>query len=99
MMEFTKEVHIRLYEAHNNRETVDQLIEICKAHRGEVPVIICISCTNGDIGFIRTHVSFSVDMSHEFLTKVKDLLGSDALHYKPDHAKIPEKKRRWVKKN
>ena len=99
MMEFTKEVHIRLYEAHNNRETVDQLVQICKAHRGEVPIIVCVSCTNGDIGFIKTHVSFSVDMSHEFLTKVKDLLGSNALHYKPDHAKIPEKKRRWVKKN
>ncbi len=98
MPEFTKEVHLRLYEAHNTTKCVDSLAQICQQHKGEVPVIICISCVSGDIGFVRTHVSFSVDMSKSFLDKAKALLGNDCLHYKPDHAKIPEKvQRRWQK--
>ena len=96
---FTKEIHIRLNEGGNTQEEVNQLKAICQANHGEVPLVFCITCTNGEIGFVRSHVKYYVDMSERFMNQVGELLGRKVMHLKPDHSLIPERKKRWVKAN
>lgn len=94
---FTKEVHIRLAEGGNTLDEVSKLQEICASNHGLTPVVFCITCSNGDIGFVKSHLKYYVDMSERFVNQVKALLGSKVLYYKPDHSLIPERKKRWTK--
>jgi DNA polymerase-3 subunit alpha len=94
---FTKEIHIRLNEGGNSEEEVDRLKEICRSNHGDIPLVFCVTCSNGDIGFIRSHVKYYVDMSDRFINQVSELLGRKVIHLKADRSLVPERRKRWSK--
>lgn len=92
---YTNEVHIRLHESSFSPDHLEDLRQVCLAHKGEVPVIFCITCANGDIGFIRPSAHFKVDMSEEFMSKVRDLAGDQCIHLKPRREVPVKERKRW----
>ncbi len=91
---FTKEVHIRIYEASTGRDKLDEVNRICKKYPGESRTIFCISCASGEIAFVESSRKFNVKVNHDFMNEVRNLLGENSLHFKADQTP-PAAKKRW----
>ena len=91
---FTKEVHIRIYEASTSKDKLSQIQSICVRYPGESRTIFCVTCSSGEIAFIETSKKFSVKVTGDFINEIRNLLGEHALHFKADQ-KLPPPRRRW----
>ncbi len=91
---FTKEVHIRIYEASTGRDKLGEINRICAKYPGDSRTIFCITCAAGEIAFIESSKKFNVKASRDFIGEMKGLLGEHALHFKADQ-NLPQPRKRW----
>ena len=96
---FTKEIHIRLHEASNNTETLEKIKKELTEHPGEALSIFCVTCTGGEIAFIEGGQEYNVRVSEELVHKLKNIVGEESIHLKPDLTLPQFKERRYKKKN
>jgi DNA polymerase-3 subunit alpha len=91
---FTKEVHIRIYEASTAKDKLSQIQNICVRYPGESRTIFCVTCSSGEIAFIESSKKYCVKATGDFINEMRNLLGEHALHFKADQ-KLPPPRRRW----
>lgn len=90
--QFTAELHVRIPENPETSVRLLQLRELCGRHAGTTPVILCLICQNGDIGFIRPE-GLGITNSMAFRAAVKELFGADCLVEKPARVAVEVKRR------
>ena len=89
---YTKDLHVRIREDLATASRFEQLRHLMQQHPGEVPVLLCLVCNSGRIGFVS--VKESIRASLAFQQAVRDLFGADAIVVKADR-KAPQYAKRW----
>ncbi len=95
---FTKQVHLRLHTAHLKPEHLDAVRELVAAHSGKCPLLLCFMQPGGGNVFVDTNERFSVTPSMELEQAANQLFGEETYYAKVD-ASLPERQRRWERKN
>lgn len=83
---YTEEIHIHLHEASTNMETLSDIKELCllPENKGNVSIIFCVTCGDGEKAFIEADKDYKVAMSETFLSRIKSLTGEDSVKLKPN---------------
>jgi DNA polymerase-3 subunit alpha len=68
--EYAREVLIRLGSAGGSPETLPQIAELCRAHRGACPVYLEVALPDGSVATIKGRASAQVDPTESFLRGV-----------------------------
>jgi DNA polymerase-3 subunit alpha len=89
---YTKDLHIRIREDLATASRFDQLRSLIQQYPGPVPVLLCLVCNSGRIGFVSLKESIRAGL--QFQQAVRDLFGADALVIKADN-KAPQYAKRW----
>jgi len=95
---FTKQVHLRLHTAHLKPEQLESVRELVAAHPGKCPLLLCFMQPGGGNVFVDTSERFSVTPSLELEQAANQLFGEETYYAKVD-ASLPERQRRWERKN
>jgi len=95
---FTQQVHLRLFTAHLTPDKLNAVRELVEAHRGKCPLYLCLRRPSGEAVFIETHDRFSVTPSLELQRAADNLFGEDTYYVKVDQT-LPERQRRWGRRN
>jgi len=95
---FTKQVHLRLHTAHLKPEQLESVRELVAAHPGKCPLLLCFMQPGGGNVFVDTNERFSVTPSLELEQAANQLFGEETYYAKVD-ASLPERQRRWERKN
>lgn len=90
--QFTRELHLHLYEATTNPDTVRRAHEALAECPGETPVVLCVICSTGNIAFVEPE-SLRVSNSPRLRQTLEDLFGEEAVVQKANRER-PEVKRR-----
>ncbi len=77
------EVHVRLPQEEVDQSKLNELLQTCRRHTGETPLILTVICDSGDIAFVEPN-SLKIKNTQSFRNAVKDLFGSEALLEKAD---------------
>ncbi len=77
----TREIQIRLFENEMKEETFQSVAQLIRKHRGEVPVLFCITVKSGVCAFVEPARSYAVSVTPELLSDLDLLLG-------PNHWKL-----------
>jgi DNA polymerase III subunit alpha len=96
---FTKEIHIRLHEASNNSKTLERVKKELSENPGEALSILCVTCTGGEIAYIEAGEEFNVRVTDELIHKLKNIVGEEAVHLKPDLSVPQFKEKRYRKRD
>jgi DNA polymerase-3 subunit alpha len=95
---FTRQVHLRLHEAHLTSERLDSLRDLVAAHPGKCPLMLCLVRTAGEVIFVETHERFSIKPSRQLQQEVNGLFGENTYYVKVDTT-LPERAaRRWERR-
>jgi DNA polymerase III subunit alpha len=94
----TKQVHFRLDLSRLDPELLDAVRDLAAAHKGKCPLFLCFRSPTGQSVFVEPHDSFFVTPSRELQEGAEKLLGQGGYHVKVD-ATLPEKQRRWPKRD
>lgn len=92
---YTKQVHLRLHTANIAPEKMDDALELVTAHRGPIPLWLCMLPPTGEVVFIETHDRYNVQPSIEFQREVDELFGDDTYYAKADHTLPERQKKPW----
>ncbi len=92
---YTKEIHLRIYEANATPELFTELINILQQNSGQTAVILTLICSSGQIAFVRAGNDFKIAYSQTLEKTLKDILGEDALITKPDKSLPQRVRKRW----
>lgn len=95
---FTREVHVRL-NGNAGPEALQDLKHLLESNPGSSRVILCVACKDGQFAFIETPKAYHVQFSNSFADAVRNLLGSNAIHVKPDTTLPVREKKRWQSAN
>jgi len=95
---FTKQVHLRLHTAHLQPEQLESVRELVAAHPGRCPLLLGFMRPGGGVIFMDTNERFSVTPSIELEQAANKLFGEETYYAKVD-ASLPERQRRWERKN
>jgi DNA polymerase-3 subunit alpha len=96
-LEFTKEIHLRVYEKDLQPDTLERLSRILATNSGDVPVILCLICVDGSIAFVELGARTAVSLSASLRQSIINLLGEQAFLVKPDTDLPVRERRRWEK--
>jgi DNA polymerase-3 subunit alpha len=91
---YSREIHLHLYEGSMRSEDLRALRNVCTSNPGKTRLILCITCTSGEIGFIETPEPLSVSVSEPFLHHIRHILGENKFKIKTDSS-LPEPRRRF----
>ncbi|MDD3119148.1 MAG: DNA polymerase III subunit alpha [Victivallales bacterium] len=91
----TDEIHFHIFQDGTSRDTLSALQQLCRSRTGRVRVIICVTCTSGDIVFIESGSKFSVKVDRGFLDQTTALLGENRYRLKAN-LRVPEPRRRFA---
>jgi DNA polymerase-3 subunit alpha len=95
---FTQQVHFRLQTAHVTPDLLEQAKALAEAHRGSVPLFLCLRRPGGELIFIETHERYGVAPSLELERAVEEMFGEHTYYARIDST-LPERQgRRWEKK-
>ena len=95
---YTTQVHLRLNQTHLTPEKLEEARLLVEAHRGKVPLFLCIRSAAGELVFIEAHERWNVGPSMELQKACDDFFGADTYHARVD-TRLPERAaRRWEKK-
>lgn len=83
---FTEEMHIHLHEASTTIETLRDIKDVCilPENKGEVSVILCITCGDGETAFVEAGKECKVVISDTLLNKIRNFTGEDSIKLKPN---------------
>jgi DNA polymerase-3 subunit alpha len=95
---FTKQVHLRLHTAHLKPDQLDSVRELAAAHPGKCPLLLCFMRPGGEVVFVDTNERFSVTPSLKLQQEADARFGEETYYAKVD-ASLPERQRRWERKN
>jgi DNA polymerase-3 subunit alpha len=96
---YTKQVHLRLAEAHLQPEDMVKVHALVSAHAGKCPLFLCFQRPEGGSIIIEAHDRFGVSPSLELEQEVNRQFGEKTYYAVVDKS-LPEKQRRvWEKKN
>jgi DNA polymerase-3 subunit alpha len=96
---YTKQVHLRLAEAHLQPEDMVKVHALVSAHAGKCPLFLCFQRPEGGSIIIEAHDRFGVSPSLELEQEVNRQFGKKTYYAVVDKS-LPEKQRRvWEKKN
>ena len=95
---FTREVHVRL-NGNAGPGALQELKRLLESNPGSSRVILCVAYKDGHFAFIETPKEYHVQFSNGFAEAVRNLLGSDAVHVKPDTTLPVREKKRWQAAN
>jgi len=95
---FTKQVHLRLHTAHLKPEQIESVLELVAAFPGKCPLLLSFMRPGGGVIFMDTNERFSVTPSLELEQAANKLFGEETYYAKVD-ASLPERQRRWERKN
>jgi DNA polymerase-3 subunit alpha len=95
--EYTKEVHVRMFEGNATKQMLEKIKEVCLRHSGKSLLIFCITTVSGEIAFLEAAKKYSVSVSKELIREISEIVGEGQLHYKADKT-VPQAKRKpWQK--
>ena len=95
---YTSQVHFRLNEAQLSGERLEAARQLAEAHRGKIPLFLCVKRTAGELVFIEAHERWNVAPSLPFQQAVDELFGEDTYYAKVD-TRLPERvQRKWERK-
>lgn len=95
---YSDELHIHIYEGSNDADTLEKLKCLCMNHPGNTKLILCITCSNGEIGFVEAAEPFSVTVSNLMLDQLQDLLGEGKYKIKSNPA-VPPPRKKFIPKS
>jgi DNA polymerase-3 subunit alpha len=95
---FTKQVHLRLHTAHLQPEHLESVRELVAAHPGKCPLLLCFLQPGGEVVFVETHEQFFVTPSLKLQQEADARFGEETYYAKVDTS-LPERLRRWERKN
>ncbi|OGV50902.1 MAG: DNA polymerase III subunit alpha [Lentisphaerae bacterium GWF2_52_8] len=81
---YTSELHIHLYQGSNKHADIEDLQKLCSANRGRTKLVICVTCTGGEIAFVEAGENHSVSVTGKFLDRIHDILGERRVRLKAD---------------
>ena len=82
--EYTKEIHIRLYQDRLSDTILNKLIELLQQHNGFTDVILAVVCSSKKIAFIKAGKEFGIAFSKQLEEKIQALLGKETVLAKPN---------------
>lgn len=80
---YTREIHIRLYEANTTPAMLNDLMELLRRHRGATAVILTVIATTGQVAFVAADERFQVAFSSSLKKAIGDILGENSVLVKP----------------
>jgi DNA polymerase III subunit alpha len=95
---YTRQVHLRLQTASITTKDLEAARELVSAHRGKVPLFLCLIRPGGELAFIETNERYSVAPSIELQRATDQLLGENTYYAKVDST-LPERAlKKWERK-
>ncbi|MFO7821773.1 MAG: DNA polymerase III subunit alpha [Lentisphaeria bacterium] len=88
----TSEVHLHLYQASTEDDSLQRLQALCQEHPGDANLVLAVICTSGDIAFLKPE-GVKINNSRQFRHAVMDLFGEECLRQKP-RTDLPEPRKR-----
>jgi DNA polymerase-3 subunit alpha len=95
---FTRQVHLRLHEAHLDTGKLESVQELVATYPGKCPLFLCFTRPGGEIVFIETHEKFSVAPSRQLQQAADERFGEETYYAKVDTS-LPERPRRVWERN
>lgn len=91
---YTEEIHLHIYEGGTSTEALDNIMKLCKMNPGDATVVLCVTCSSGEIVFIEASRQLKVKVDQGLLAQIKNLLGERRYRLKPND-KLPEARRKF----
>jgi DNA polymerase-3 subunit alpha len=82
LKKYTSELHLRINEANYDSRRNSLLSQLCGENPGKTPLVICATTGTGENVFIETE--HGIEMTSDFIRKVKEILGEESVHIKTD---------------
>ncbi len=79
---YTKEIHLRMHEGTTSRDKMKRVLDICSAHEGRCPLILCAVTAEGENVFIEA--AKGITISDELISSLEAVLGKEGVHIKVD---------------
>jgi DNA polymerase-3 subunit alpha len=96
---FTKQVHFRLNAAQLTPQKLEAARGLCEAHRGNIPVFLCIRRTGGEMVFIESNDRYFVAPSRPFQEAVDEMFGEDTYYARVDTSLPERQKKAWERRS
>ena len=95
---FTKRIQLRMRSEQLQGSRLEELRSVMEAHKGGVPVYLCLRLPGGEAVWIEPNDRYQVMASRAFEEAVVGMFGEDAVQVKSDNS-LPERaQRRWEKR-
>jgi DNA polymerase-3 subunit alpha len=95
---FTKRIQLRMRADQLQGSRLEDLRSVMEAHKGGVPVYLCLRLPGGEAVWIEPNDRYQVMASRAFEEAVVGMFGEDAVQVKSDNS-LPERaQRRWEKR-
>ena len=95
---FTKRIQLRMRAEQLQGSRLEELRSVMEAHKGGVPVYLCLRLPGGEAVWIEPNDRYQVMASRAFEEAVVGMFGEDAVQVKSDNS-LPERaQRRWEKR-
>ena len=95
---YSEELHLHLYENTTSEDDLKKLNELVQANPGKTRMILCITCTGGEIAFIETSQKKNVCVNNRLLDGIKTILGERRFRIKADPT-VPTPRQRFQPRN
>ena len=98
MEQHSEQLHIQLREADLQPDTFRRIGVAVRNHKGNVPVVLCITTTDGKAVFIETSQRFNVTVTAGLVDEIDSILGEGHYKIKPTTT-VPAVRPRWNREN
>ena len=95
---YSEELHLHIYENTTTEDDLRKIDELCLANAGKTRLILCISCTGGEIAFVETSQKKNICVDDELLSGIKEILGERRFKIKADQT-VPLPRQRFQPRN
>jgi hypothetical protein len=95
---FSEELHLHVYEGTTTGSDFNRIKELCRRNSGHTKIIICVSCSSGEIAFIEASPENNIKVTESLLAEIKNILGERKYKIKADKS-VPEPRRRFQPRN
>jgi DNA polymerase III subunit alpha len=94
---FTQRIGIHLPEAGLSDDKLSAVRELLRAHRGRIPATLCLTFSNGEKVFVKTHPDYHVQPSRALIEDLERLLGENSVYLEidPRACLVTRKKKAW----
>ncbi len=92
---YSKELHLHVYQGGTKPDELGQLRQICGSSPGPTRLILCVTCSEGEIAFIEAGEKHNVLVTDALLHQVQELLGENRYRLKATDD-LPQPRRRYI---